>query len=233
MRLLKLKAYQLLANYRKPMSYNFWDTYPLPPFSAVKGWFHRVVDATDYIPISICIQGNPSSIVYDLQTLIKFDRLRSEKAQTVIDGFNKALSKSPTFIANIFDIDLNIYLLSDNVYMRKFMENIFEKEFPHLGRYEDIIRIDSVNLIDVKEKEFSMFVDEHKIDYGIYLKRETANKLNIEGINYRMNFKYDIIDGLRYFSKVDIIYTDNAIINTGKFLFDSEDERIIELIGDL
>ncbi|MBC7320108.1 CRISPR-associated protein Cas5, partial [bacterium] len=67
MKALKIKAYQLLANYRKPMSYNFWDTYPLPSLSTIKGWFHRVIEATSYIPIHICIQGTPNSIVYDLQ----------------------------------------------------------------------------------------------------------------------------------------------------------------------
>jgi len=74
MRLLRIEGYQLFANYRKPMSFNFWDTYPLPPLSTVRGWFHQVVGAKGYVPIAMSIQGKFQSVVYDLQTLIKSDR---------------------------------------------------------------------------------------------------------------------------------------------------------------
>src|SRR5690606_14436636 len=132
MEVLKIKAYQLFANYRKPLSYNFIDTYPLPPLSTVKGWFHSVIDANEYIPVSMSIQGKITSIVQDMQTLIKFDRKRSDKVQIIIPGFEKAFSKSPTYVANIFDIELNIYLAAEKQYLDKFMENIFTKDFPSL-----------------------------------------------------------------------------------------------------
>jgi len=232
MRVLKIKAYQLLANYRKPMSYNFWDTYPLPPFSTVKGWFHRTVEADNYIPSSICIQGKLNSVVYDLQTLVKFDRFRKEKQrQVILDGFNKALSHSPTFVASVFDIYLNIYLVSDESYLERFLENIFKIEYPYLGRHEDLVRVDYIDFIEVEKKSFSMF-EKHKVDYGIYLKAETASKLDIEGIHYRMTFKYELINDVRYFSKVDVVYTDNSIIDSSEFWFDPEEERILDFVGD-
>ncbi len=112
MKVLKIKLNQVFANYRKPMSYNYVDTFPLPPFSTIKGWFHNIIEAKEYYNMSLCIQGNSSSIVQDMQTMIKFDRKRGE-GKTLIKDFNSELSQTPVYVANIFNIDLNIYLLAE------------------------------------------------------------------------------------------------------------------------
>mgnify|MGYP001607030124 CR=1 FL=1 len=40
-------------------------------------------------------------------------------------------------------------------------------------------------------------------------------------------------DGLRVFKeKIDTVFVDNGLIDRGNFLFDNQDYRIIELIGD-
>ena len=235
MKLLKIKGYQVFANYRKPMSFNYWDTYPLPPLSTVRGWFHTVVEATEYIPIAMSIQGRFDGVVQDLQTLIKFDRKRNKEGEIVLEGFNKAFSKSPTYVANVYGINLTIYLKAEEEYLEKFKENLFKLEYPSLGRKEDLIRIDYIDLVEPILQDFSE--DEHIIDYGIYLNKSTADQLGIRGINYRMNFKYnkELLEktGLRYFEKKDVAYIDDALIEDGEFLFDEEEERLIDLVGDV
>ncbi len=236
MELLKIKAFQLFANYRKPMSFNFWDSYPLPPLSTVRGWFHTVIDAEDYIPMAVSIQGNFESVVHDLQTLIKFDRKEraKDKGYPILEGFNKTFSKSPTFITNIFHNQLLIYIHSEKQYLEKFAETLLKKEYPNLGRYEDLVRIDEIEFIEPEKREF--YYDEHIINYGIYLNKETADSLGIKGINYRMNFKYDktLLEktGLRYFEKKDVVYIDEGLIDDGELLFDEKENRVIDLIGD-
>ncbi|WP_029520048.1 type I-B CRISPR-associated protein Cas5b [Persephonella sp. IF05-L8] len=235
MKLLKIKGYQVFANYRKPMSFNYWDTYPLPPLSTVRGWFHTVVEATEYIPIAMSIQGRFDGVVQDLQTLIKFDRKRNKEGEIVLEGFNKAFSKSPTYVANVYGINLTIYLKAEEEYLQKFKENLFKLEYPSLGRKEDLIRIDYIDLVEPILQDFSE--DEHIIDYGIYLNKSTADQLGIRGINYRMNFKYnkELLEktGLRYFEKKDVAYIDDALIEDGELLFDEEEERLIDLVGDV
>ncbi len=216
------------------MSFNFWDSYPLPPLSTVRGWFHTVVEAKEYIPMSMSIQGKFSSVVQDLQTLIKFDRKRNKEGEIVLKSFkNKVFSKSPTFVTNIYDIHLNIYIKAEEKYLKLFKENLLKNEYPSLGRKEDLIRIDYIDFIEAINKDFSE--EEHIIDYGIYLNKETAVNLGIVGINYRMNFKYDkeLLDktGLRYFEKKDVVYIDHDYIEDGDLLFDEEDKRVIDLIG--
>jgi len=240
MRLLKIKAYQLFANYRKPLSYNYWDTYPLPPLSTIRGWFHYVVwngnkdEDRRYIPISMSIQGNFDGVIQDLQTLIKFDRKRKGSNKPVLEGFNKAFSKSPTYVANVYNIDLTIYIHAEEKYLQKFKENIFKIDYNSLGRWEDLLRIDYVDFITPTIRDFEDEI--HKIDYGIYLNKSTANKLGIKGINYRINFKYnnELLQetGLRYFEKKDVVYTDNKLLDEGELLFDEDENRIIDLIGD-
>lgn len=240
MEVLKIKAYQLFANYRKPMSYNFIDTYPLPPLSTVKGWFHNVIEAKEYIPVSMSIQesrpdndSDYSSVVHDMQTMIKFDRKRAGENQTIVEGFNKAFSKSPKYVATIHNIGLNIYLASDKESLTKFKQRVFEKDFPSLGRYEDLLRVDQIEFINLVEKEINQ-MEPFTLDYKTYINRKTADDLNIMGTNYMMNFKYEVIDGLRYFTdKLPVVYfdSDKEIIEN-KFLFDDDEQRLVDLMGD-
>lgn len=237
MKLLKIKAYQVFANYRKPMSFNYWDTYPLPPLSTIRGWFHTVLGADRYIPMAMSIQGSFNSVVQDLQKIIKFDRKgkAKEKGYPILENFNKTFNKSPTYVANVYDVNLTIYLKAEIGYLEKFKENLLKVEYPSLGRREDLLRIDYLDFIEPVLYDFSK--DEHVIDYGIYLNKDTADKVKLKGINYRMNFKYDgeLLKklGLRYFEKRDVVYIDSGLIEEGILLFDEQDERLIDLVGDI
>ncbi len=291
MKLLCIKAHQVMANYKKPMCYGFIDSYPLPPISTIKGWFHAVINAKEYIPISMSIQGNSSSVVYDLQRMIKFDRDRilektagidfdtfhrriiakianeedkelikslysydSKKKEYIrkgtkelpikfkeimksisypkpyLEDHNKMLSYSPTYVANVFNIDLLIYISADKCHLDKFKERVFTIDYPHIGRNEDLTRIDSVKYVDVKEKSFGM-QQNHSIDYGVYLNRSTTKKMSLIGSKYRMPFKYEVANGIRYFNRLDVVYIEDGAVNI-PCLFDYEENRIIDLIGD-
>lgn len=237
--ILRVKAYQEFACYRKPMSYNFWESYPLPSPSNVRGWFHRVIEAKEYVPMSAGITGSYKAVVHDLQTLIKFDRVRNgkedPKSPLYLEGFNSMLSKSPTYVTNLYGVELVIYIKADRQYLEKFAQNVMLNEYPSLGRREDLLRVDSVEFVEPQPVDF--YDEPHKIEYGIYLNRQTAYSLNLQGINYRLNFKYDAEllkkTGIRYFEKRDVVYVDGGLINSGGMLFDREENRIVDLIGDL
>ncbi|MDQ7056762.1 MAG: hypothetical protein Q9M89_10095 [Persephonella sp.] len=51
-----------------------------------------------------------------------------------------------------------------------------------------------------------------------------------------MNFKYnkELLEktGLRYFERKDVVYIDEGLISDGELLFDKEENRIIDLVGD-
>uniref|UniRef100_A0A7C3RWM5 Type I-B CRISPR-associated protein Cas5 n=1 Tax=Dictyoglomus thermophilum TaxID=14 RepID=A0A7C3RWM5_DICTH len=225
MKVLKLKLFQQIANYRKPLSYNFIDTFPLPTYSNVRGWIHNILGAKEYIPMSISIQGIHESIFYDLQTFYKFDDPDKERG-TIIPEIRKSVKKSPFYVATLYNVSLIIHISMKSEYLEIIKKNIYNT-IPILGRFEDLVRIDEIKMVSVIEKDVD-FV--YEIKYPIYLKKETVQKNYLVGINYRLPFKYDINQGLRYFELVDAVY-----VECGTFIdkvFEDEEGDIVELVGD-
>jgi CRISPR-associated protein Cas5t len=237
MQLLKIEGYQLFANYKKPLSYGYWETYPFPPLSTLKGWFHNVINAKKYVDLSIGLCFDYSFIINDFQKIIKFDRNRGNANDNLLTSVNKAVISSMVYVANVFDINLTIYFYAEKQYLDIFKNNIFNN-YRHIGRGEDLIRIDSIDFIEPAEQTFTN-LKPHEIDYGIILKKETAEKLNIQGLNYHLPFKYDNDKlqktNIRYFNYVDIVYPDPdsiSLIDINSMLLDTNNNKIIEMIGD-
>jgi CRISPR-associated protein Cas5t len=74
--------------------------------------------------------------------------------------------------------------------------------------------------------------DSYYIKDGIYLSKEKAKELEVNGINYRMNFYYEIKNGIRFFKKKDVVYVDNKTLEFGSILYDKEEDKVVDLIGD-
>lgn len=229
MRLLRIKTYQPFACYRKPFSYGFWDTFPLPPFSTILGWVHLILDENENkekLPMNIGIAGQFDSITYDLQRLIKFDRVRKEKNQVILPDFKKALSNSPTYVANVTNVYLRIYLQMDDKYLNSFKENVLQVNYPSLGRYEDLMRIDEVEFIEPKKKIMEGMDKPILVDYPIYLRPETARDSGIKGSNFQLPFYHQLIQGIRFFEKENVVYTDSGSIKYGEYLMDTDVDEI-------
>jgi len=202
MKLLRIKAFQPFVCYRKPLSYGFWETFPLPPFSTIRGWVYTILEKNildEDIPLSIGVVGVYENVVYDLQTLIKFDRKRTEKEkngqkQIMLEGFNKAFSKSPTFIANMTNMHLRIYLKMSEKLMQEFQERILLLyAYPSLGRFEDLLRIDEVKVIEAQNQECDL-LNNYQINYGIYINPKTAKDNGLSGSNFLIPFFFKEIE---------------------------------------
>lgn len=57
MRAIKLKVYQQTVNYKIPISYEFRESYPLPPFSTVIGMIHYLCNYNSYHPMKVSVQA--------------------------------------------------------------------------------------------------------------------------------------------------------------------------------
>ena len=77
-----------------------------------------------------------------------------------------------------------------------------------------------------------MFEDSYPLENGIYFSKEKAKELEVNGINYRMNFYYESKNGMRFFKKKDVVYVDNKILGFGSILYDKEEDKVVVLIGD-
>lgn len=226
MALLRVKAYQPFACYRKPFSYGFWDTFPLPPFSTILGWVHWVIEASEPLPMNIGVAGKFESITYDLQRLVKFDRVRKGEKQTILEGFRKALSNSPTYTANVTNINLRIYVEMDTEYLEAFRNKIMLRNYPSLGRYEDLLRIDDAKFVTPTKKAIGNFDRPIPIDYATYLTPEMAQLSGCQGSTFYLPFYHDMVEGKRFFKKEKAIFLDSGYFDQGEFLFDDEADEI-------
>lgn len=234
MQVLKIKLYQNFVNYRKPLSYKSGETFPLPPPSTINGFLHNVLSATGYIPMSFSIQGTYKSITNNLQTLYKFggevrkdtDKITGKKRDR---NYWAVIGKTPiqknVFYQNLLvEIFLIIHIKSKLEILKQIERNIiYPKEYLSLGRKEDLVRIDDVKFVDLVEKEDKRQGIE--IKNPIYVPKQDAMKNNLEGINFRLNSTYEIVNGFKKWDIVDMVYIEPQKIHQ-KIYLDSDGDVI-------
>jgi CRISPR-associated protein Cas5t len=225
MKVLKVKIYQDLVNYKKPMSFKSGETYPLPPPSTVNGFLHNAINADKYIPMCFSIQGNYKSITSNLQTLYKFGGIRKDKGKirdywAVID--NTKIDRMVYYVNLLVGVSLIIHINSSEETLRKLEDAlVFPKEYLSLGRKEDLVRIDEIKIIEVEEKEDNW--QGIKIKNPIYIPKQIALKNNLQGINYRLNSTYEIVDNFKKWDVVEMLYVETGKIYNKVFVDNDDD----------
>ena len=94
MKALRLDLFQETACYRKPFAIKISETYPLPPYSTINGLLHRILDAKEYIPIRISIQGDYESLVNEYQTTYFYKKKLEAFLLPVLYGYFNFLVNS-------------------------------------------------------------------------------------------------------------------------------------------
>lgn len=213
MKALRLDLFQETACYKKPFSLKISETYPLPPYSTVNGMLHKLLDAKEYIPMNISIQGDYESIVNNYQTTYFYKK--------------KEVTTMPMNQHMLLNIKMIIHINAEDEILNKIYDSILNlDEYLSLGRREDLVRIDNVRFVEVEEYEVE---DDNDEDYGkkqlnnynikmpIYIPKE--NDYNLSGINYRLNNYY--IGQRKNWQKINVLYVekDNQI-NEGTIFLD-------------
>ena len=218
MKAIKLKLYQNMVNYKVPTSFQLKESYPLPPYSTVIGMVHSLCDFKEYKPMKISISGNYFSKVNNLYTRHEFNN-----SDNVIKG--------PATIELLVDVNLTIHIIPENQ-SEEFLNMIFEafkypREYPSLGRREDIVLIKDVRIVDVKKKKLEKdlsngednfayipvnFIQEKLVNHG-----DKKSGMNIYGTRYELTKNY-ILNNIgtkakpkmiRLWKKEEVIYSSN------------------------
>ena len=218
MKAIKLKLYQNMVNYKVPTSFQLKESYPLPPYSTVIGMVHSLCDFKEYKPMKISISGNYFSKVNNLYTRHEFNN-----SDNVIKG--------PATIELLVDVNLTIHIIPEDQ-SEEFLNMIFEafkypREYPSLGRREDIVLIKDVKIIDVEKKKLEKdlsngeddfayipvnFIQEKLVNYG-----DKKSGMNIYGTRYELTKNYtsdnigteDKPQMIRFWKKEEVIYSSN------------------------
>lgn len=156
MRGIKLVALQDLVNYRKPMSFQIKESYPLPPYSTIIGMVHKLCKYESYIPMKISVQGKYISKTNDLYTRYEFKngaKFESGRHNVNVDGYG--VSRGISTAELLSQMDLIIHIVPEE---QERIQEIFKClktpwEYPSLGRREDLLNIKSVEIVDIVERE--------------------------------------------------------------------------------
>ena len=187
MKALRLDLFQETACYRKPFAIKISETYPLPPYSTINGLLHRILDAKEYIPIRISIQGDYESLVNEYQTTYFY------KKNTV--------TKMPMNQHLLLNVRLIVHISAENSVLDELYNRIRNlEEFLSLGRREDLLRIDDIQFVELNEYEIDSDAEDDEEDEDIPKKEKYNLKHSIyipktydvefNGISYRLNNYY-------------------------------------------
>lgn len=159
MKAIRIKAKQSMVNYKRPMSYVSGETYPLPPYSTVIGMVHAACGFTSYHPMKVSVQGNPRSVISDLQTKyfggsMPYHANRHNLFVTY-EGKKIGYTSGPANVELITDIDLILHIVPDNEEEISLIASSLKKpkNYLALGRHEDLLNILDVSIVEYHQKD--------------------------------------------------------------------------------
>lgn len=192
---IKIECYQNMANYKKPSSIQVQESFKLPPYSTVIGMIHKVCDFKEYKPMQISVQGNSKSSLTDMYTRyffgIKYDPTRHllwAKNGDSVDGITRGLG----YAELIVDVDLIIHVIPEDENLFDIILDKLKKPsiYPALGRHEDILRIDKIDIVELEDtKEIELNNDAY---IPIDILNKSRNRGNTAGTIYNLNKVFSI-----------------------------------------
>ena len=232
MKAIKLKLYQNMVNYKVPTSFQLKESYPLPPYSTVIGMVHSLCDFKEYKPMKISISGSYFSKVNDLYTRYEFKNgnpFETGRHQLNVNGYG--INRGVATAELLVDVNLTIHIIPKDQ-SGEFLNTIFEafkypKEYPSLGRREDIVLSKDVRIVHVEEKKLEKdlsngednfayipvnFIQEKLVNHG-----DKKIGMNIYGTRYELTKNY-ILNNIgtkakpkmiRSWEKEEVIYSSN------------------------
>lgn len=217
MEALKIRIYQETACYKKPFAFKVAETYPLPPYSTVKGMIHYILKAKKYIPMYISIQGDYENLMVNYQTIRFYKK----------DGKEIITTKMPLNVHLLYNVNLIIHVYSERIDCLTLLEAFKNHdEYFSLGRREDLARIDDLKIVKIDEIDLDEIVEPKILHNSVYIPKNRI-PCELRGINYKLNYKYEIENGLRNWDKVDVLYVEKGeIIDEGMLLIDEEGDLV-------
>lgn len=245
MKAIRLKLYQNMVNYKKPTSFQLKETYPLPPYSTIIGMVHNLCQYEEYHEMDISVQGKYFSKVNDLYTRYEFKNgMTYDKTRHQIKARDFGISRGIATAELLVDVELLIHIIPKDETLIEEIEKAFlyPKEYPSLGRREDLVIIEEVKVVDVIEEELmeDKYLDE---DHVAYVPLQLINEESIilsgagdgirsRGTKYKINKNYELKKYgknkiFRQWNKIEVLYTSNIIASEYDYILLDEDGNIV------
>lgn len=243
MKAIRLKIEQELVNYKVPTSFQLKETYPLPPYSTVIGMIHNLCGYKEYKPMKISIQGYYHSKVNDLYTRYEFKPgLKYEKGRHQLEINGYGIGKGVATVELLSEVELLIHMIPDDEKLLYEVEQRlkFPKEYPALGRREDLAVIREVKVVEVdwKDKSIQMKLPNSYAAYiPIDLESEIKSELKDGGTRYTLNKNYEIVNVgtnkkpklFRKWVKKEVVYSSQVRATRKSKVLVDEDQNVLFL----
>jgi len=210
MRVLRITAFQETVCYTRPFANKVTETYPLPPFSTVKGMIHAVMDAKELIPFSLSIQGDYETMMIDYRTtyLVKKNTVNMP---IIIDGLAidspnfPDMTSMPLYTHMLYNVNLVIHVKAKEKILRQLYKSFQTNcSCVSLGRQEDLLRIDNVELVSLKELDLYKGA---RLAHSMYIPTKVIQEDEMaSGIPYNLNWTYEIKNGIREWDRIPTVY---------------------------
>lgn len=250
MKAIKLKVYQQTANYRIPISYEFRESYPLPPFSTVIGMIHYLCDFDSYHPMKVSVQGSHISTTNDLYTRYEFNNgTKFDTRRHQLNAEGMGISYGVANIQLLIDVNLVLHVIPENQDEIEIIYNAlkFPREFPNLGRREDLAVFESVEIVELginileKNGQIGNVIISKETSVGknwaAYVpikntfcddKQQASPKT---GTRYKINKVYTLNNQgrgkiVREWEKHEVLYTNFTFLKNRRYLMDSQGDIV-------
>lgn len=155
---IRLQCFQNLANYRKPSSFIIKETYPLPPYSTVLGMIHVACGFETFHPMKLSIQGINQGTVSDLYTRYSFSpggKYEEKRHQICVEDKEKyGVYKGIANVELVCENRMVIHIVpSEEDFGTVYQALRQPKKYLSLGRYEDILDVERVDIVQLYEEE--------------------------------------------------------------------------------
>ena len=188
------------------------ETYPLPPFSTIAGMVHFLCRWDSWHDMKISVSGNGVMNKPEICMRWRGGAVAGSETEEFQQRFPFRVKSGDSFVgwvntliyeAFASDLDLRLHIMPDNqeevdVIYRKILN---PRTFPSLGRHEDLIRIDDVQVVDI------LLAQEMALDMCAY----APSTIKVPGTVYTIHKDYVIKNGKRRFNDIPVKYLDRGM----------------------
>ena len=180
MRAIRIQCFQNLANYRKPSSLIIKETYPLPPYSTVIGMVHRACDFKEYHPMNVSIQGTNKGTISDLYTRYSFSfgtKYEEGRHQICVhDDKDYGVFKGIAYTELVCENHMVIHIVPKEEDFDVILQGLhYPKQYLALGRHEDLVDIERVDVVNLSVKEEAYVVNDIYIPLSLIKDEKEEN----------------------------------------------------------
>ncbi len=246
MKAIRLIVEQELVNYKVPTSFQLKETYPLPPFSTVIGMIHAMCGYTSYHPMNVSIQGKYFSKTNDLYTRYEFKPgYKYDKGRHQLETNGYGIGRGVATVELLTEVELMLHIIpKDESIIDEIEMNIKNpKEYPSLGRREDLAVIKEVSIVEVKTEllkrdlelgnGYSAYIPDEQYQSDKYLveSKHASVEEASAGTYFLLNKEYKLVNKgtikkpkiFRQWKKVKVLYASSiTAFEEEKILMDQD-----------